>query len=82
MLSDEAAIRRLTARLQEAGGRDVPLLQELLYGLHALIPFGFRKEEELYLPLLERESADRVPHVFGTIGEISSEHRHPAEGEV
>jgi iron-sulfur cluster repair protein YtfE (RIC family) len=35
----------------------VSLLQELLYGLHALITVHFRKEDELYLPLLERKQA-------------------------
>jgi hemerythrin-like domain-containing protein len=57
MVYDHDAIRQLTARLQEADNQDVSLLQELLYGLHALITVHFRKEEELYLPLLEREHA-------------------------
>jgi Hemerythrin HHE cation binding domain len=57
MVHDHDAIRQLTARLQEADNQDVSLLQELLYGLHALITVHFRKEEELYLPLLEREQA-------------------------
>jgi hypothetical protein len=57
MVYDHDAIRQLTARLQDAGNQDVPLLQELLYGLHALITVHFRKEDELYLPLLEREQA-------------------------
>lgn len=53
MLYDHAAIRQLTARLGQASVHDVPLLQELLYGLHALITLHFDKEEELILPLLE-----------------------------
>jgi hypothetical protein len=57
MVYDHDAIRQLTARLQEAGNQDVSLLQELLYGLHALITVHFRKEDELYLPLVEREQA-------------------------
>jgi hemerythrin-like domain-containing protein len=57
MVYDHDAIRQLTARLQDAGNQDVPLLQELLYGLHALITVHLRKEDELYLPLLEREQA-------------------------
>jgi hypothetical protein len=40
------------------------------------------ESEGLYLPLLEREPADQVQHVLGTMGEISSERRHPAEGEL
>ena len=50
---DHVAVRQLTARLAEATVHDVALLQELLYGLHALITVHFRKEEELYLPLVE-----------------------------
>jgi hypothetical protein len=56
-LLDHVAIRQLAARLQEAGNQDVSLLQGLLYGLHALITVHFRKEDEPYLPLLEREQA-------------------------
>jgi hemerythrin-like domain-containing protein len=56
MVYDHDAIRQVTARLQEADNPEVSLLQELLYGLHALITVHFQ-EEELYLPLLEREHA-------------------------
>jgi hemerythrin-like domain-containing protein len=57
MAYDHDAIRQVTARLQEAANQDVSLLLELLYGLHAFITVHFRKEEELYLPLLDREHA-------------------------
>lgn len=74
---DHAAIRQLTDRLAEASVHDVPLLQELLYGLHALITIHFRKEEELYLPLLAEgpETAER--HVVGAMREVELEHVHP-----
>jgi hemerythrin-like domain-containing protein len=65
--------RQLTARLQDAGNQDVPLLQELLYGLHALITVHFRKEDELYLPLLEREQAK------GDVQEVPPETRSSTE---
>jgi hemerythrin-like domain-containing protein len=55
MVYDHLAIRRLTDELGDASIHDVPRLQELLYGLHALITVHFQKEEGLYLPLLERE---------------------------
>lgn len=58
MVYDHETIRHLTARLKEASVNDVPLLQELLYGLHALITLHFRKEEELYQPLLDADRAD------------------------
>ena len=58
MVYDHEAIRQLTARLKETSVHEVPLLQELLYGLHALITIHFRKEEDLYLPLLDPETID------------------------
>jgi hypothetical protein len=54
MTADHRAIRVLVDRLDEADLHDTALLQELLYGLHALITTHFRKEEELYLPLLDQ----------------------------
>jgi hemerythrin-like domain-containing protein len=82
MAYDHSAIRQLTARLAEASIHDVPLLQELLYGLHALITLHFRKEEELYVPLLEGESSDAIRHLAGTMGEIRFEHRQPASRDL
>jgi hemerythrin HHE cation binding domain-containing protein len=55
MTYDHVAIRQLTARLADASVHDVSLLQELLYGLHALITVHFQKEEEVYLPLLDQD---------------------------
>jgi hypothetical protein len=48
--------------LAEADLTDVARLQELLYGLHALISVHFEKEEEIYLPLLDArpDVAERV----------------------
>jgi hypothetical protein len=58
MVYDHIAIREWTARLAEASADDVDGLQEVLYGLHALVVEHFRKEEELYEPLLDRVEAD------------------------
>ncbi|HZD86547.1 MAG TPA: hemerythrin domain-containing protein [Gaiellaceae bacterium] len=44
---DHRAIRRWIARLAEAGPEDVATLQELLYGLDALIRVHLWKEDEL-----------------------------------
>lgn len=55
MTADHEAIRVLLDRLAETDLADTALLQELLYGLHALITTHFRKEEELYLPLIDRD---------------------------
>ena len=57
MIYDHLAIGERTASLAEANPADVPRLQELLYGLYALIRVHFWKEEELYLPLVERTAA-------------------------
>jgi iron-sulfur cluster repair protein YtfE (RIC family) len=81
MVYDHDAIRQLTARIQEASNHDVSPLQELLYGLHALITVHFRKEEELYLPLLEREPADQVHDVLAEMGQLGSERPHHAKGD-
>jgi len=53
MLYDHRAIREWIADLAAAPVDDVSRLQELLLGLYALIQVHFRKEEELYLPLVE-----------------------------
>ena len=57
MIYDHLAIGEHTANLAEASPEDVAHLQELLYGLYALIRIHFWKEEELYLPLVERATA-------------------------
>lgn len=53
MVYDHRAIREWIADLAATPIDDVARLQELLYGLYALIEVHFRKEEELYLPLVE-----------------------------
>jgi hypothetical protein len=41
-------------KLEVTDEDDVERLEELLYGLYALITVHFWKEDQLYLPLLER----------------------------
>ena len=53
MVYDHLAIRERIADLADADSGDLARLQELLYGLHALIRVHFHKEEELYLPLVD-----------------------------
>jgi iron-sulfur cluster repair protein YtfE (RIC family) len=62
MSRDHVAIERMIDALGEAERADVARLQELLYGLHALITVHFEKEEEIYLPLLDArpDVAERV----------------------
>jgi iron-sulfur cluster repair protein YtfE (RIC family) len=52
MIYDHLAIRERIVELGETSTDEIERLEELLYGLHALIKAHFRKEEELYLPLL------------------------------
>jgi iron-sulfur cluster repair protein YtfE (RIC family) len=54
MTHDHIAIRARTMELSTVEATDVDRLQELLYGLYALISVHFWKEELLYLPLIER----------------------------
>ncbi len=54
MTHDHIAIRARVIELAATEDTDVDRLQELLYGLYALISVHFWKEEQLYLPLLER----------------------------
>jgi hemerythrin-like domain-containing protein len=56
MSYDHLAIRDWLRRLREADPEDVPALQELLYGLAALIRVHVWKERELYLAMLESGS--------------------------
>lgn len=53
MVYDHLAIRTRIADLADADSNDTARLQELLYGLYALIKVHLSKEEELYLPLLD-----------------------------
>jgi len=62
MVHDHHAIVARIERLQATDVADVDALQELLYGLHALISVHFRKEEDLQLPVFDAnpEVAERV----------------------
>ena len=62
MVHDHEAIVARIDRLKTADLADVDTLQELLYGLHALISVHFRKEEDLQLPAFDAapDVAERV----------------------
>ena len=62
MVHDHEAIVARIDRLKAADAGDLDTLQELLYGLYALISVHFRKEEELQLPAFDAspEVTDRV----------------------
>ena len=53
MVHDHEAIVERIERLEQAAVDDVDKLQELLYGLYALISVHFRKEEDIQLPAFD-----------------------------
>ena len=57
MVHDHEAIVARVERLEAADPSDVDTLQELLYGLYALISVHFRKEEDLQLPAFDAAPA-------------------------
>jgi iron-sulfur cluster repair protein YtfE (RIC family) len=68
MIHDHDAIVGRVEQLEAAEVEDVDTLQELLYGLHALISVHFRKEEDLQLPAFDAapDVAARVLERMGT----------------
>jgi iron-sulfur cluster repair protein YtfE (RIC family) len=74
MVHDHEAIVVRVGRLEAAEAGDVDTLQELLYGLYALISVHFRKEEDLQLPAFDAapEVAARVLERMG--GAAGHEH--------
>lgn len=67
MIHDHRAIVDRIERLSAADAADVDTLQELLYGLFALISVHFRKEEDLQLPVFDAapEVTERVLRRMG-----------------
>jgi iron-sulfur cluster repair protein YtfE (RIC family) len=76
MVHDHEAIVARVERLETADVADVDALQELLYGLYALISVHFRKEEDLQLPAFDAapEVAERVLAHMGEAAGHSHQH--------
>jgi iron-sulfur cluster repair protein YtfE (RIC family) len=76
MIHDHEAIVARVERLEAAEVGDVDTLQELLYGLYALISVHFRKEEDLQLPAFDAapEVAERVLARMGAA--VGGDHEH------
>ena len=53
MIHDHEAIVSRIERLEHTDLEDIDTLQELLYGLYALISVHFRKEEDIQLPAFD-----------------------------
>ena len=76
MVHDHEAIVARIERLEAVEQDDVDTLQELLYGLHALISVHFAKEEEIQLPAFDAapEVTERVLEAMAEAG--GSAHTH------
>jgi iron-sulfur cluster repair protein YtfE (RIC family) len=75
MLHDHEAIVARIERLERADVQDVDALQELLYGLHALISVHFRKEEDLQLPAFDAAPRETTEAVLARM-EAEAGHTH------
>ena len=75
MVHDHEAIVARIERLEGTDVEDVDTLQELLYGLYALISVHFRKEEDLQLPAFDAAPGDVTQAVIERMGELAG-HAH------
>lgn len=73
MVHDHEAIMARVERLDAAEPGDVDTLQELLYGLYALISVHFRKEEDLQLPAFDA-APEVAAWVLARMGESTGHH--------
>ena len=77
MVPDHEAIVARVGRLERTDADDVDGLQELLFGLHALIEVHFRKEEDIQLPAFDAappEVTERVLERMGALAGHAHEH--------
>jgi iron-sulfur cluster repair protein YtfE (RIC family) len=74
MVHDHEAIVERVERLRDAEAADLDTLQELLYGLYALISVHFHKEEDLQLPAFDA-APDVAERVLGRMEAIPG-HAH------
>ena len=74
MVHDHEAIVARIERLENTDRDDIDALQELLYGLYALIGVHFRKEEDLQLPVFDA-SPDVAASVFERMAAAPT-HKH------
>jgi iron-sulfur cluster repair protein YtfE (RIC family) len=78
MIHDHEAIVARIERLEGADIGDLDALQELLYGLHALISVHFRKEEDLQLPAFDAAPREVTETVLKRM-ETETGHSHEHE---
>lgn len=75
MIHDHEEIVARIERLEQTDTADVDTLQELLYGLHALISVHFRKEEDIQLPAFDAAPPELTQSVLERMEEQSG-HAH------
>jgi iron-sulfur cluster repair protein YtfE (RIC family) len=75
MVHDHEAIVARVERLEQTDAADVDTLQELLYGLYALISVHFRKEEDIQLPAFDAAPPELTQSVLERM-EAQSGHTH------
>jgi iron-sulfur cluster repair protein YtfE (RIC family) len=79
MVHDHEAIVARIERLEHADVGDLDTLQELLYGLYALIEVHFRKEEDIQLPAFDAAPPELTRAVLERMQAATShahEHSH------
>lgn len=77
MVHDHEAIVARIGRLARTDTDDVDTLQELLYGLYALISTHFRKEEDLQLPAFDAAPPEVTRAVLERMAALTG-HGHEA----
>lgn len=75
MIHDHDAIVARIERLERTDAADVDTVQELLYGLYALISVHFRKEEDIQLPAFDAAPPELTRSVLERMEEQSG-HTH------
>jgi iron-sulfur cluster repair protein YtfE (RIC family) len=77
MIHDHEAIAARIDRLAGVDVNDVDALQELLYGLYALISVHFRKEEDIQLPAFDAAPPEITEAVIARMATASGhDHEH------
>ena len=71
MVHDHAAIGERIDALARTPADELATLQELLYGLHALISVHFRKEEDIQLPAFDTQPQALVDDVLARMAEVA-----------
>lgn len=78
MIHDHEAIVARVDRLAETDVADVDTLQELLYGLYALVGTHLRKEEVLQLPAFDAAPPEVTEAVLERMGALAGHAHHHA----